>query len=170
MRTKEIRDCSTTGFARLGPRRWQMAARRTVSARTRARAARAKLEEQRAAQIEAVDARVADYFEAADARDAAEDEVQAALVRLEQCGQARRDRLVDVLEVEPDVETVVALTGATKTEVNEAKRARRSKRAAAKPDEAPAPAPAPAPAAESEPRPSHTEVLSTSPRRSEPAA
>ncbi|MDO5633457.1 MAG: hypothetical protein Q4G34_01095 [Micrococcus sp.] len=112
-----------------------MASRKEVAARSKAREARARLEAERKAHEDAVDARVADYVLRAEEVREAEEALAAAQEAVRLRIADRRVALGGVIDLERDLAVVRALTGATQADVTEARRELRSRVGAASPDE-----------------------------------
>lgn len=123
--------CACSGLRqRIWERLLTVASRHSVTARARAREARAKLTAQRKDHEQLVDSLVTCLLEATDEVQTAENSLAAAQVNLAASQDVRLQSLIAVVEAEPDLEVVLALTGATKAEVSEArKEARRRTKA-----------------------------------------
>lgn len=103
-----------------------MAKRGAVSARQRAREARAALDAERIAREKLVDERVVGYLEAVDTVSDAVAALEEAQERLRLAEAECVGALGRVLVVEKDAAVVRALTGATQAQVTEARKARKA--------------------------------------------
>ncbi|MDO5498639.1 MAG: hypothetical protein Q4F67_03045 [Propionibacteriaceae bacterium] len=108
-----------------------MARRGAVSARQRAREARARLDEERLEHEKRVDEQVVAYLVSVDEVQAASEALEAAREALQLAQDRRVAALGGVLEIEKDAAVVRSLTGATAAEVSEAKRSLKTNVAAA---------------------------------------
>lgn len=99
-----------------------------VEARRRVREARVRLEEERRARVKEVDAKVGEFLKAQVAVESATRAVEEAKERLRKSEGDVADALADVVDVEPDDETVAVLTEASEKDIAAARGLARKRR------------------------------------------